>query len=215
MDFRDSEAEATFRARARAFLEEHVPEDLGDAYDESVDEERLFARTREWQRTLEAHRWAAILWPEEYGGQGLGPVEQIIWNQELSRAGLGESIFVVGIGMAGPTIIAHGSPEQKARYLPPMLRGEEIWCQLFSEPGAGSDLAALGARAVRDGDQWLVTSNGFNAKGESAFGVAIYTIFDAERITWQHRNLVVGNELREDTEPIVMVRRPPAAAAAK
>jgi acyl-CoA dehydrogenase len=157
MDFRDSEAEATFRAQARAFLDEHVPEDLGDVYDESVDEERLIVRSREWQRTLEGQGWAAILWPKEHGGQGLGPVEQIIWNQELSRAGLGESIFVVGIGMAGPTIIAHGSPEQKARYLPAMLRGEEIWCQLFSEPGAGSDLAALGARAVRDGDEWVVT----------------------------------------------------------
>lgn len=157
MDFRDSEAEASFRARARAFLEAHAPEGLGGAYDESLDEARLVARSREWQCTLEAHGWAAILWPREHGGQGLGPVEQIIWNQELSRAGLGESIFVVGIGMAGPTLITHGSPEQKQRYLPPMLRGEEIWCQLFSEPGAGSDLAALATRAVRDGDAWVVT----------------------------------------------------------
>ncbi|MEN8181094.1 MAG: acyl-CoA dehydrogenase family protein [Myxococcota bacterium] len=157
MDFRDSESEAAFRARARAFLAEHAPRDLGDPFDESVDEAALIKRSRAWQNTLEAHGWAAILWPEEHGGQGLGPVEQIIWNQELSRAGLGESIFVVGIGMAGPTLIAHGSREQQARYLPPMLRGDEIWCQLFSEPGAGSDLAALSTRAVREGDQWLVT----------------------------------------------------------
>lgn len=157
MDFRDSESEARFRAEARAFLAEHAPTDLGDPFDESLDEGRLLARSREWQRTLRAHGWAAILWPREHGGRGLGPVEQVIWNQELSRSGLGESIFVVGIGMAGPTIIAHGSPGQQARYLPPMLGGDEIWCQLFSEPGAGSDLAALATRAVRDGDAWVVT----------------------------------------------------------
>jgi alkylation response protein AidB-like acyl-CoA dehydrogenase len=157
VDFRDSPEETAFRREARAFLEAHAPADLPDAYDESADEARLVADSCAWQRTLHEHGWAAILWPREYGGRGRGPIQQIVWNQELARAGLGESIFVVGIGMAGPTLIAHGSPDQKARFLPPMLRGDEIWCQLFSEPGAGSDLASLATRAVRDGQDWVVS----------------------------------------------------------
>jgi alkylation response protein AidB-like acyl-CoA dehydrogenase len=157
MDLRDSASEAAFRAEARTFLEAHAPRDLGHAYDDTVDEEKLLADSKRWQRILHDHGWAALLWPREYGGRGLGPIEQIIWNQELGRAGVGESIFVVGIGMAGPTIIAHGSKEQKDRWLGPMLTGDEIWCQLFSEPGAGSDLAAVSTRAVRDGADWVVT----------------------------------------------------------
>ncbi|HET6304623.1 MAG TPA: acyl-CoA dehydrogenase family protein [Myxococcota bacterium] len=157
MDFDDSDHEAAFRAEARAFLAASAPRSLAGAYDESVDATRLVAEAKAWQSTLFERGWAAILWPKEWGGRGLGPVEQIIWNQELARARLGESIFVVGVGMAGPTLVAHGSDAHKRRFLRPMLAGEEIWCQLFSEPGAGSDLASLSARAVRDGDDWLMT----------------------------------------------------------
>ena len=157
MDFRDSDHEAAFRAAARAFLEANKPERWEHPFAEDVDEVTLLALSKAWQRTLFEHGWAAILWPREYGGRGLGPIEAIVWNQELDRLGLGESIFVVGTAMAGPTIIAHGTPEQKARFLEPLARGDEIWCQLFSEPGAGSDLAALATRAVQDGDHWIVT----------------------------------------------------------
>jgi alkylation response protein AidB-like acyl-CoA dehydrogenase len=158
MDLADSPREAAFRAEARAFLEAHRPARLEHPFDEDVDEERLLAQSRAWQRALCEHGWAAVLWPTEYGGRGGGPVEAIIWNQELARLGLGESLFVVGIAMAGPTLIAHGTPEQKARFLPPLLRGDEIWCQLFSEPGAGSDLAGLAARAMRAPDGgWIVS----------------------------------------------------------
>jgi acyl-CoA dehydrogenase len=157
MDFRDSEKEAAFRAEARAFLEAHKPAKWQHPFDDDVDEHALLAGSRAWQRTLHENGWGAILWPRDFGGRGLGPIEAIIWNQELVRLGLGESIFVVGTAMAGPTIIAHGTPEQKSRYLEPLARGDEIWCQLFSEPGAGSDLAALSARAVKDGDHWVVT----------------------------------------------------------
>jgi len=157
MDFRDSAREAEFRAEARAFLEAHAPEQPVDFFDDQADEDELLERSLQWQSTLFEHGWATVTWPREYGGRGLGPIEQIIWNQELARAGFGETMFVVGIGMAGPTIIAHGSDEQKERFLPPMLRGDEIWCQLFSEPGAGSDLASLACRAERDGDHWVVT----------------------------------------------------------
>jgi alkylation response protein AidB-like acyl-CoA dehydrogenase len=157
MDLRDSPQEAAFRAEARAFLSAHAPRGMPDYFDEAFDEESFLAASRAWQRTLYEQRWTALTWPVEYGGRGLGPIEQIVWNQELARAGLGESMYVVGIGMAGPTLIAHGSDEQKRRHLDPMLRGDEVWCQLFSEPGAGSDLAALSTRALRDGDDWIVS----------------------------------------------------------
>jgi alkylation response protein AidB-like acyl-CoA dehydrogenase len=156
MDLRDSKREAAFRAEARAFLAQHAPAKRFDYFDEHTDDEEFVAHSRRWQRTLWEHGWAALLWPEQYGGRGLGPIEQIIWNQELSRGGIGESLFVAGIGLAGPTIIAHGTDGQKARYLEPLLRGDEVWCQLFSEPAAGSDLAAVAARAIRDGDDWIV-----------------------------------------------------------
>jgi alkylation response protein AidB-like acyl-CoA dehydrogenase len=157
MDLRDSPHEAAFRAEARAFLEQHAPASLPDYFDDQIDAETYVGHSTAWQKKLYEHGWAAITWPREYGGRGLGPLEQIIWNQELTRAGLGDSLFLVAIGLAGPTIIAHGTDDQKRRYLGPMLQGEAMWCQLFSEPGAGSDLAALATRAVRDGDDWVVT----------------------------------------------------------
>jgi alkylation response protein AidB-like acyl-CoA dehydrogenase len=157
MDFRDSPAEAAFRSEARAFLAAHPPAKMPDYFESADDAAATLALWKAWQRTLHDHGWAAITWPAAFGGRGRGPIEQIVWNQELARTGMGESLFVVGIGMAGPTLIAHGTPEQQARFLPPMLRGDEIWCQLFSEPGAGSDLASLATRAERDGDDWIVT----------------------------------------------------------
>jgi alkylation response protein AidB-like acyl-CoA dehydrogenase len=157
LDLHDSPSEAAFRAEARAFLSEHAQQGKLDYYEEEISTPELLAAAKRWQRTLYESGWAALHWPERYGGRGLGPVELIIWNQELGRAGVGESLFVVGIGMAGPTLIAHGSEEQKTRFLPPMLRGDEIWCQLFSEPGAGSDLASLSTRAIRDGEHWVVS----------------------------------------------------------
>jgi alkylation response protein AidB-like acyl-CoA dehydrogenase len=157
MDLDDSPAEAAFRAEARAFLEAHLPRDLGDLFAEGQDETAFLRGARAWQATQADHGWAAITWPRQYGGRGCGPIEQIIWNQETARLGLGRSLFVVGTGMAGPTLIAHGSDEQKRRFLPPLRRGDEIWCQLFSEPGAGSDLAAVATRAESDGDDWVVT----------------------------------------------------------
>lgn len=157
MDLRDSPHEAAFRAEARAFLDEHAPADpMPQYHKEFVDDEGLVERHQVWQKTLHANGWGALTWPEQYGGRGLGPIEQIIWNQELSRAGLGMSLYMVGIGMAGPTLIAHGNDAQKQRYLEPILNAEHGICQLFSEPGAGSDLASLATRAVRDGDDWVV-----------------------------------------------------------
>jgi len=163
MDFDDSPEQAAFRAEARAWLEAHAkpkaPNAVGNGMQLVAGSEAEKNHVREaqaWQATLYEHGWAGITWPKEYGGRGGTSVQQMIWNQELSKFDAAPGVFAQGIGMAGPTIIAHGSPEQKQRFLGPMLRGDELWCQLFSEPGAGSDLAALSTRAVRDGEEFVV-----------------------------------------------------------
>jgi alkylation response protein AidB-like acyl-CoA dehydrogenase len=157
---------AAFRARARAFLEAHARprrsgEDdlsrfrfLGDPSPEA-DAEHV-RHCKEWQRTLFDEGWAGIAWPRKYGGRGGTLAEARIFAREQARFDVDAGAFAVGIGMVGPTLIAHGTETQKQRYLPALLRGDEVWCQLFSEPGAGSDLAGLRTRAVRDGDEWVV-----------------------------------------------------------
>jgi alkylation response protein AidB-like acyl-CoA dehydrogenase len=154
MEFEESPEHVRLRAEARAWLDEHWAAWLAEHPDTGRYEPD---RARSWQRRLADGGWGAPGWPPEYGGRGFGPVESMIWSQERARSGATIPFNVVGFGMAGPTIISHGSPEQKERFLPPLLRGDEIWCQLFSEPGAGSDLAALSTRAERDGDAWVVT----------------------------------------------------------
>jgi alkylation response protein AidB-like acyl-CoA dehydrogenase len=111
---------------------------------------------REWQRRLAAGGWAAPAWPVEHGGRGLGPIEMAIFNEEIARSGAPRSIAQIGTGWAGPAIMAHGADEQKRRFLPSILNAEQIWCQLFSEPNAGSDLAALQTRAELRGERWIV-----------------------------------------------------------
>ena len=158
MDFDDTAAEAAFRAEARAWLEEHAQLRTGE---EKTSLHRAAApdhveRCRAWQRTLYDGGWAGITWPEEYGGRGGTPNEQRIFNEEQAHFDVWAGVFTVAIAMTGPTIIAHGTDEQRERFLDPMLRGDHVWCQLFSEPGAGSDLAGLSTRAVRDGSEFVV-----------------------------------------------------------
>jgi len=158
MDFQDTPEEAAFRAEARAWLDanaEPLAPGEGKATAEGRDRETVRA-AQEWQARKADAGWACITWPEEYGGRGATPMQNVIWGQEEARYRTPPNIFVVGQGMLGPTIMAHGTEEQKRRYLRPMLRGEEIWCQLFSEPAAGSDLAGLRTAAVRDGDDWVL-----------------------------------------------------------
>jgi alkylation response protein AidB-like acyl-CoA dehydrogenase len=163
VDFDDTPEEAAFRAEARAWLAEHAkPRPPGgrrtpmltDAYSEAEREHVRAAKA--WQATLYDEGWAGITWPREHGGRGGTPIQQIIYDQEAAHFDVPPGVFAQGIGMAGPTLIAFGTPEQQRRYLPPMLRGDEVWCQLFSEPGAGSDLAGLTTAAVWDGDDWVI-----------------------------------------------------------
>ena len=158
MDFDESPQEAAFRAEARAWLEEaaDTPQARGIREGTPSLDRDWVARAKPWQALLAENGWAGITWPADSGGRGGTPALAAIFVEESARAGLTANAFAVGIAMAGPTIIAHGTEAQRRRFLPPMLRGDEVWCQLFSEPGAGSDLAGLSTRAVRDGDEWVV-----------------------------------------------------------
>jgi alkylation response protein AidB-like acyl-CoA dehydrogenase len=162
-EIEDTPEQAAFRAEFRQWLAEHLPEGWMEAV-EAGDDERFDAIRQasrfdifSWMRTIGQSPYAAPLWPKEYGGLSGQPWMQQVVRSELARYRLPTfGINLLGIGLAGPTIIEHGTEEQKRRYLPKILTGEEIWCQLFSEPGSGSDLASLSTRAVRDGEEWVV-----------------------------------------------------------
>ena len=145
-----------FRARARAWLAANAPRRSDGDDAEDTGDQAGVAGQKAFQARLYDAGFVGITWPEEYGGQGLTGAEQAAFGEEARPYALPVGVFFIGIGMPGPTILECGSEEQKKRYLPPMLRGEEIWCQLFSEPGAGSDVASLQATAVRDGDTWVL-----------------------------------------------------------
>ncbi len=159
MDLDDTPEQAAYRAQVRGWLQEHASEaPVLQGPGALQDEDQIIAARRAWQGKLAEGGLAGVTWPKEYGGQGLGPIEQVICNQEIGRAGVPGILDAIGVGMLGPTIIAHGSDEQKSRYLGPMLHGDEVWCQLFSEPAAGSDLAAVQARArLQDDGSWRLS----------------------------------------------------------
>jgi alkylation response protein AidB-like acyl-CoA dehydrogenase len=155
VDLDDTPEQAAYRAQVRSWLEQHASEAPAvqtRAAEGEREEAGYIAARRAWQGKLAEGGLAGVTWPKEYGGQGLGPIEQVVCNQEIGRAKVPGILDAIGIGMLGPTIIAHGSEEQKSRYLGPMLHGDEVWCQLFSEPAAGSDLAAVQARARQQED---------------------------------------------------------------
>ncbi len=156
MDFRDAPEDASFRKEVKAFLAKELTPDfraaddtvLGVGVGEAENE-------RDWLKKLAARGWVAPAWPKEYGGAGLSTMQQFIFNEEMARARAPRPNFL-GIGLAGPTIIVHGTQEQKKEHLSGILSGETFWCQGFSEPGSGSDLASLQTRAVKDGDDWII-----------------------------------------------------------
>ena len=156
MDLHESEDLVRFRAEAVAWLDAHAPRP-GSAGDFTVGRERPFVDgCRRWQATLSEAGWAGVAWPVDFGGQGRSALFELVFRREQARYGVSTAAFDVGIGMVGPTLMVHGTDAQKASHLPALLRGEEVWCQMFSEPGAGSDLAGLSTAARRRPGGWTI-----------------------------------------------------------
>jgi alkylation response protein AidB-like acyl-CoA dehydrogenase len=151
MDLSLTPAEREFRDELRAWIAANHPGRTPEG------DEAAFEFTRAWQRKLNDRGWAGLTWPTEYGGAGATQIEQAIFYEEIARARAPRVANTLGLVMGGPTVIAYGTDAQKERYLGPILSAEEIWCQGFSEPGSGSDLASLKTRAVRHGDEFVVT----------------------------------------------------------
>ena len=159
MDFNDTPQEAEFRAKCRAWLEANAElktKKTNSVKNMNVGNKSLLEAAAEWQKKKYDAGWAMIHWPKEFGGIGATPIERIIWAQEESKFNVPKGIYEIGLGMAGPVMMEYATDEQKERYLPPMAEGKEIWCQLFSEPSAGSDVAGLRSKAVQDGENWIV-----------------------------------------------------------
>jgi alkylation response protein AidB-like acyl-CoA dehydrogenase len=159
MDLRDRPEDETFRKEVRAWLSDHVTGEYAalGGRGGSGDETFGFDIRLEWEKVLAADGWTGLGWPVEYGGRGASIAHQVIFNEEYVRARAPGRVSVLGEGLLGPTLIQYGTPEQQARFLPPILAGTELWCQGYSEPNAGSDLANVQTKAHRDGDEWVVT----------------------------------------------------------
>ena len=155
MDFKDTPEQAKFRKTCRDWLEKNAKLKTGAEKNEFANEDFLQV-AKDWQKKKYDAGWAMLHWPKEYGGIGASAIERIIWAEEESKFNVPRGIFEIGLGMAGPVMMEYASEEQKARYLPAMAEGKEIWCQLFSEPSAGSDVAGLRSKAVKDGDNWII-----------------------------------------------------------
>ena len=158
MDLSPTPAQEAFRAELREWLRANLPWEYGAGraphFDDLAEE---VAYLREWQAKLAAGRWVGVAWPEEYGGRGTGPAEHYAVQEELARARAPELVGRIAVNLVGPTLLAHGTAEQKQRWLPKILPAAELWCQLFSEPDAGSDLASLKTRAVATDGGWLLS----------------------------------------------------------
>lgn len=158
MDLTFSPAAEEFRADLRRWLSANVPAGYGtDDFPDFPTLDDEFRFMRKWQGTLAEARWVGVHWPEEYGGRGAGPEENYLLQEEMAAARAPEVINRIGVNLVGPSLMTHGTEEQRRRYLARILSAEDIWCQLFSEPGAGSDLTSLSTRAVVDGDHFVVT----------------------------------------------------------
>jgi alkylation response protein AidB-like acyl-CoA dehydrogenase len=181
MDFNDTTEEATFRAEVRRFLDVNARHKGATEtthrgrYIPDANMAESLARAKAWQAQKADAGFAAITWPKQWGGRGGSPIEQVIYNQEEANYAVPRGVFEIGLGMCIPTMMTYGAPAQLERYVRPALRGEEIWCQLFSEPSGGSDLAALRTRAVRDGDDWIVNGQKIWTSGAhfADFGIIV------------------------------------------
>ena len=169
MDFADTQEEAAFRQEAADWLKANAPskQDL-----EGMDE---IEAAKFWQKKKYDAGWACITWNEEFGGRGATAIQSVIWNQEESKYDVPQGVFQIGQGMAAPTLMTWGQPEHHERYLPKLASGEEIWCQLFSEPAGGSDLAALRTKAEKEGDDWIINGQKIWTSGAhySDYGILV------------------------------------------
>jgi alkylation response protein AidB-like acyl-CoA dehydrogenase len=188
MDFNDTPEEAAWRQEFRAWLEENAPKVTGDVPEHEQELEiaggDYLDRAKRWQAMKFDAGLARITWEPEFGGRNGTSVEQIVWGQEESKYAVPNVPFIIGLGMIAPTLRAVGTDAQKHRYLTKLLRGEEIWSQLFSEPGAGSDVASLSTTATRDGDEWVINGQKVWTSGEqySDYGeIVCRTNPDAEK----------------------------------
>lgn len=181
MDFSDSTEEAEFRGQVRAFIDARAPHYLRSSLEKSgfgntnTGEYDTLEEAKKWQRTKAEHGWACLMWPQEYGGRGASPIENVIWSQEEGLYGKLAGTFIIGQGMCAPTMMSYASEAHKARYLPKLASGEEVWCQMFSEPHGGSDLAGLRTRAEKDGDEWIINGQKIWTSGahHSDYGILI------------------------------------------
>lgn len=162
MNFDDTPEEAKFRAEVRAWIDANAPKHLDEMLSTStmgrsnIDPEAFRAESKAWQKKKQEAGWACMQWPTEFGGRGATPIERVIWSQEEGHYGILSGIFLIGQGMCGPTMMGFATKEQNEKLLPRLASGEDIWCQMFSEPSAGSDLAGLRTRAEKDGDEWVI-----------------------------------------------------------
>jgi len=196
MDWNDSPEQAAFRAEVRSVIEQHLPEryrrgegpeERAWEFDRKSDDPAAREAAEAWQRALTERNWIAPEWPAEYGGAGLTPDEQFVLNQEFAAAGA-PTVGGGGRSLLGPTLIVHGSPEQKAKYLPAILRGETAWAQGYSEPGSGSDLASLQTSARRDGDEWVVNGQKIWTSGAHTAD-AIFALVRTDPQAPKHRGI--------------------------
>jgi len=162
MNFDDTPQEATFRKEVRGWIAQNAPKELESELKEAslgrikLKNGDVLQLSKDWQKKKSSGGWACLQWPKEYGGRGSTPIERVIWQQEEGVYGKLGMPFLIGQGMIGPVLMTYANEEVKKRYLPPLAAGQEIWCQLFSEPAAGSDVAGLRTRAEKDGSDWIV-----------------------------------------------------------
>jgi acyl-CoA dehydrogenase len=181
MNFDDTPQEAKFRAEARAWIDANAPKNLEPELSQptvgriKLKGSDILTESKKWQKKKAEAGWACLHWPKEFGGRGATPIERVIWQQEEGFYGKLEGVFLIGQGMCGPTVMAFGNDGDKAKYLPKIASGEHVWCQLFSEPSAGSDVAGLRTRAEKKGDDWIVNGQKVWTTGAhfSDYGIVI------------------------------------------
>ena len=155
MDFNDTKEQAQFRKKCRDWLEANASLKSEKSSKSDFNNNDYLQTAKDWQKKKFDAGWAMLHWPKEYGGIAASPIERIIWNSEEAKFDVPRGIYDIGLGMCGPVMMQYATEAQKERYLPVMAEGKEIWCQLFSEPSAGSDVAGLRTKAEQQGDKWI------------------------------------------------------------